>query len=256
MITIDGDGAAGAPLAAKNGGKTLAKYRRIVLKLSGESLAAGHGAFDEARILEVAQNIAALSQMGVETAVVMGGGNIWRGRFSEQMDPVSADQMGMLATVINALGVQEALRRVGQRASVFTAQEMNRFAALYTRDAADAALRAGEVALLAGGTGNPFFTTDTGAALRAAELKADAVFKGTTVDGVYDADPHKNPDARLIREISYREAIERGLKVMDISAFTLCMERHVPEIRVFSMNPLSNILRVAEGEALGTVAHE
>ena len=227
----------------------MAKYRRIVLKLSGESLAAGHGAFDEARILEVAQNIAALSQMGVETAVVMGGGNIWRGRFSEQMDPVSADQMGMLATVINALAVQEALRRVGQSASVFTAQEMNRFAALYTRDAADAALRAG-------GTGNPFFTTDTGAALRAAELKADAVFKGTTVDGVYDADPHKNPDARLIREISYREAIERGLKVMDISAFTLCMERHVPEIRVFSMNPLSNILRVAEGEALGTVAHE
>ena len=120
----------------------MAKYRRIVLKLSGESLAAGHGAFDEARILEVAQNIAALSQMGVETAVVMGGGNIWRGRFSEQMDPVSADQMGMLATVINALAVQEALRRVGQRASVFTAQEMNRFAALYTRDAADAALRA------------------------------------------------------------------------------------------------------------------
>ena len=234
----------------------MAKYRRIVLKLSGESLAAGHGAFDEARILEVAQNIAALSQMGVETAVVMGGGNIWRGRFSEQMDPVSADQMGMLATVINALAVQEALRRVGQRASVFTAQEMNRFAALYTRDAADAALRAGEVARLAGGTGNPFFTTDTGAALRAAELKADAVFKGTTVDGVYDADPHKNPDARLIREISYREAIERGLKVMDISAFTLCMERHGPEIRVFSMNPLANILRVAEGEALGTVAHE
>ena len=234
----------------------MAKYRRIVLKLSGESLAAGHGAFDEARILEVAQNIAALSRMGVETAVVMGGGNIWRGRFSERMDPVSADQMGMLATVINALAVQEALRRVGQSASVFTAQEMNRFAALYTRDAADAALRAGEVALLAGGTGNPFFTTDTGAALRAAELKADAVFKGTTVDGVYDADPHKNPDARLIREISYREAIERGLKVMDISAFTLCMERHVPEIRVFSMNPLSNILRVAEGEALGTVAHE
>ena len=239
----------------------MAKYRRIVLKLSGESLAAERGAFDEARILEVARNIAALSQMGVETAVVMGGGNIWRGRFSEQMDPVSADQMGMLATVINALAVQEALRRVGQSASVFTAQEMNRFAALYTRDAADAALRAGEVALLAGGTlaggtGNPFFTTDTGAALRAAELKADAVFKGTTVDGVYDADPHKNPDARLIREISYREAIERGLKVMDISAFTLCMERHVPEIRVFSMNPLSNILRVAEGEALGTVAHE
>ena len=246
----------GHQASGKNGGKTMAKYRRIVLKLSGESLAAGHGAFDEARILEVAKNIAALSQMGVEPAVVMGGGNIWRGRFSERMDPVSADQMGMLATVINALAVQEALRRVGQSASVFTAQEMNRFAALYTRDAADAALRAGEVALLAGGTGNPFFTTDTGAALRAAELKADAVFKGTTVDGVYDADPHKNPDARLIREISYREAIERGLKVMDISAFTLCMERHVPEIRVFSMNPLSNILRVAEGEALGTVAHE
>ena len=237
-------------------------YKRIILKLSGETLApetlegAKSPTFDALRVEEVARVIAELAGMGVQVGVVMGGGNIWRGRFSEQMDPVSADQMGMLATVINALAVQEALRRVGQRASVFTAQEMNRFAALYTRDAADAALRAGEVALLAGGTGNPFFTTDTGAALRAAELKADAVFKGTTVDGVYDADPHKNPDARLIREISYREAIERGLKVMDISAFTLCMERHVPEIRVFSMNPLSNILRVAEGEALGTVAHE
>ena len=239
-------------------------FRRIILKLSGETLApetmpAEKGAvstFDAARVDRAADAIVRLSDMGIQVGVVMGGGNIWRGRFTDEMDPVLADQMGMLATIINALAVQDAILRMGRRATVFTAQEMNRFAALYTRDAADAALRAGEVALLAGGTGNPFFTTDTGAALRAAELKADAVFKGTTVDGVYDADPHKNPDARLIREISYREAIERGLKVMDISAFTLCMERHVPEIRVFSMNPLSNILRVAEGEALGTVAHE
>ena len=256
MITIDGNGAAGAPLAAKNGGKTMAKYRRIVLKLSGESLAAGHGAFDEARILEVAQNIAALSQMGVETAVVMGGGNIWRGRFSEQMDPVSADQMGMLATVINALAVQEALRRVGQSASVFTAQEMNRFTRLYTAKAAIECMESGEIVLLAGGTGNPFFTTDTGAALRAAELKADAVFKGTTVEGVYDSDPRKNPEAKLIRDISYREAVTRGLRVMDLTAFMLCMEQKVPVVRVFSMENLGNILRVAAGENLGTTVHE
>ena len=233
----------------------MAKYRRIVLKLSGESLTDGKGAFNEACVNEVAQTIGELHDMGVQVAVVMGGGNIWRGRFSDKMDAVSADQMGMLATVINALAVQEALVRKGWKASVFTAQEMNRFAKLYTRDSALAAMEQGEIVLLAGGTGNPFFTTDTGAALRAAELGADAIFKGTTVDGVYDSDPRKNPDAKLIRDITYNEAISRGLRVMDITAFTLCMERNVPGIRIFAMEPLTNILKVAGGDDMGTDVH-
>ena len=172
------------------------------------------------------------------------------------MNAVNADQMGMLATVINALAVEDALCRLGQKATVFTAQEMNRFARLYTAKAAIECMENGEIVLLAGGTGNPFFTTDTGAALRAAELKADAVFKGTTVEGVYDSDPHKNPDAKLIRDISYREAVTRGLRVMDLTAFMLCMEQKVPVVRVFSMENLGNILRVAAGEDLGTTVHE
>ena len=163
--------------------------------------------------------------------------------------------MGMLATIINALCVQDALQRLGRRATVFTAQEMTRFAELYRADRAVAALERGEIVLLAGGSGNPFFTTDTAAALRAAELGADAVFKGTTVDGVYDSDPRKNPDAKLIRDITYRETIERGLKVMDTSAFQMCLDQRIPAIRIFNMDDLDNVLRVAKGEAIGTVVH-
>ena len=237
-------------------------YKRIILKLSGEALAPETlekgkiPTFDALRVEEVARVIAELSNMGVQVGVIMGGGNIWRGRFSEEMNAVSADQMGMLATIINALVVEDALCRMGKKATVFTAQEMNRFARLYTAKAAIECLENGEIVLLAGGTGNPFFTTDTGAALRAAELKADAVFKGTTVEGVYDSDPRKNPDAKLIRDISYREAVTRGLRVMDLTAFMLCMEQKVPVVRVFSMENLGNILRVAAGEELGTTIHE
>ena len=237
-------------------------YKRIILKLSGETLApeavsasnASH-CFDAARVDRAAKAIVALADLGVQVGVVMGGGNIWRGRFTEAMNPVLADQMGMLATVINALAVQDAILRLGRGAVVFTAQEMTRFADLYRADRAVAALEAGNVVLLSGGTGNPFFTTDTGAALRAAELKADAVFKGTTVDGVYDSDPRKNPDAKLIRDITYRETIERGLKVMDTSAFQLCLDQKIPCIRIFNMDDLNNILRVAQGEPIGTVVH-
>ena len=237
-------------------------YKRIILKLSGETLApeavsasnASH-CFDAARVDRAANAIVALADLGVQVGVVMGGGNIWRGRFTEAMNPVLADQMGMLATVINALAVQDAILRLGRGAVVFTAQEMTRFADLYRADRAVAALEAGNVVLLSGGTGNPFFTTDTGAALRAAELKADAVFKGTTVDGVYDSDPRKNPDAKLIRDITYRETIERGLKVMDTSAFQLCLDQKIPCIRIFNMDDLNNILRVARGEPIGTVVH-
>lgn len=237
-------------------------YNRIILKLSGETLApervsadnASH-AFDAGRVDRAAQAIAALHDMGVQVGVVMGGGNIWRGRFTESMNPVLADQMGMLATIINALAVQDAILRLGKPAVVFTAQEMTRFADLYRADRAVAAMEAGSIVLLSGGTGNPFFTTDTGAALRAAELKADAVFKGTTVDGVYDSDPRKNPNAVLIRDITYKETIERGLKVMDTSAFQLCLDARIPCIRIFNMDDLDNVLRVARGEPIGTVVH-
>lgn len=232
----------------------MAYYKRIILKLSGETLSAGSGCFDAARVEQTARVVAQLGRE-VQTGIVLGGGNIWRGRFTDEMNPVNADQMGMLATIINALCLQDALTRQGCRAAVFTAQEMNRFARLYTAAAADEWLNAGGVALLAGGTGNPFFTTDTGAALRAAELRADAVFKGTTVEGVFDSDPRKNPSAKLIRSISYADCIARGLKVMDATAFQLCMERGVKEIRVFGMDDLENVLRVAQGDDMGTRVH-
>ena len=237
-------------------------YKRIILKLSGETLAPEHFSvsdpshcFDAARVDRAAKAIVALSDLGVQVGVVMGGGNIWRGRFTDAMNPVLADQMGMLATILNALCVQDAIQRLGRGAAVFTAQEMTRFAELYRADRAIAAMEAGDIVLLAGGSGNPFFTTDTAAALRAAELGADAVFKGTTVDGVYDSDPRKNPDARLIRDITYQETIDRGLKVMDTSAFQLCQDQKIPVIRIFNMDDLDNILRVARGEAIGTVVH-
>ena len=237
-------------------------YNRIILKLSGETLApeacspanASH-CFEASRVDRAAKAIAGLADLGVQVGVVMGGGNIWRGRFTAEMNPVLADQMGMLATIINALCVQDALQRLGRAATVFTAQEMTRFAELYRADRAVAALERGEIVLLAGGSGNPFFTTDTAAALRAAELGADAVFKGTTVDGVYDSDPRKNPDARLIPDITYQETIDRGLKVMDTAAFQLCLDQRIPVIRIFNMDDLDNILRVAKGEAIGTVVH-
>ncbi len=238
-------------------------YKRIVLKLSGETLAperipsdkSASLTFDATRVDRAAAAIVKLHDLGVQVGVVMGGGNIWRGRFTDEMNPVQADQMGMLATIINALAVQDALTRLGRKAIVYTAQEMTRFAELYRADRAIRSLEEGYIVLLAGGTCNPFFTTDTTAALRAAEIGADAVFKGTTVDGVYDSDPRKNPNAKLIREISYQEAIDRNLKVMDASAFQLCKEQRIPQIRVFNMDDLENILRVARGEAIGTVVH-
>lgn len=235
-------------------------YKRIILKLSGEALSPLNGngvkgCYDAERVMEAAGMIKQLQAIGVETGVVLGGGNIWRGRFSCDMNPVNADQIGMLATIMNALCLDDALTRIGVPCQVFTAQEMNRFAALYTARAADLCLKSGGVALLAGGTGHPFFTTDTGAALRAAELKADAVFKGTTVEGVYDSDPRVNPNARLIRDISYEDCIRQGLNVMDTAAFQLCMERGVSAIRVFSMDDLGNVIRVAQGEAIGSTVH-
>ena len=240
------------------GGTCMAIYRRIILKLSGETLApeSKTGCFDAARVDRAAKAIVDLAKTGVQVGVVMGGGNIWRGRFSDAMDPVNADQMGMLATIINALAVQDAITRMGEKAAVLTAQEMTRFARLYTKDTALSLMEQGYIVLLSGGSGNPFFTTDTAAALRAAELQADAVFKGTTVEGVFSADPRKDPNAYLIKDITYKEAIDRNLRVMDLTAFLLCMEQKVSAIRVFSMDDLDNILRVARGEDIGTTVHQ
>ena len=235
----------------------MAAYKRIILKLSGETLAPENksGSFDASRVDRAAEAIIKLHDMGVQVGIVLGGGNIWRGRFSDEMNPVNADQMGMLATIINALAVQDAIVRLGRKATVLTAQEMTRFARLYTRDTALGLMEAGEIVLLSGGSGNPFFTTDTAAALRAAELNADAVFKGTTVEGVFDSDPRKNPNAKLIKDITYQEAIEKGPRVRDLTALMLCMAQTRPASRVFAMDDLDNIRRVAAGEKLGTVVH-
>ena len=234
-------------------------YKRIILKLSGETLApetiekGTSTTFCAERVDRAAAAIVRLAQSGVQVGVVMGGGNIWRGRFTEEMSAVNADQMGMLATIINALAVQDAITRLGKKATVLTAQDMPRFARLYTRDTADELLNNGHIVLMAGGSGNPFFTTDTAAVLRAAELGADAVFKGTTAEGVYDSDPRKNPNAKFIREATYQQVIDMNLKIMDPTAFMLCREQKVPEIRIFKMDCLENILKVADGEPIGSV---
>ena len=237
-------------------------YNRIVLKLSGETLApvgtppkGASVTFDADRVTAAAEMIIKLADLGVQVGIVMGGGNIWRGRFTSEMNPVQADQMGMLATIINALAVQEAIVRLGRKATVFTPQEMTRFAEHYRADRAIEKMEEGHIVLLAGGSGNPFFTTDTAAVLRAAELKADAVFKGTTVDGVFDSDPNKNPNAKFIADISYQETIDMGIRVMDPAAFQLCKEQHIPELRIFNMDNLDNIIKVAQGEKIGTVVH-
>jgi len=236
-------------------------YKRIVLKLSGETLApldgdkGESGAYSRDRIDDAARTLIEIAKGGSELAVVFGGGNIWRGRFGVGMDAVSADQMGMLATVMNALCAAEAVNRLGGKARVFTAQEMTRFADLYTRDRANEAMKNGYIVFLAGGTGNPFFTTDTGAALRAAELNADIVFKGTGAEGIFDSDPRKNPNAKMYKEITYAEAIAKGLEVMDTAAFLLCQTRKVPAIRVFKMDKLENIVAAAQGADIGTLAH-
>ena len=235
-------------------------YKRIVLKLSGETLApaeipANKSAsltFDAERVDRAAEAIVKLHDLGVQVGIVMGGGNIWRGRFTDEMNAVQADQMGMLATVINALAVQDAIIRMGRKATVYTPQEMTRFAEHYRADRAIEKMNEGHIVLLAGGSGNPFFTTDTAAVLRAAELKADAVFKGTTVDGVYSADPRTDPSAVRFDSLSYEEVLARRLAVMDSTATCMAMDNRIP-VMVFALKDPENILRVLHGEAVGTI---
>ncbi len=233
------------------------KYGRVLLKLSGESLGGPSGkGLDENRLSEYAASIAAAVRGGLQVAIVVGGGNIFRGLsgVGKGFDRVNGDKMGMLATVINSMGLAMALRTEGVETEVFTATPMEPVAHYYMRDDAVKVLERGGVALLAGGTGNPFFTTDSGAALRALEIGADALLKGTRVDGVYTADPEKCPDAVKYDELTFTKALEDNLKVMDQTAFALCREGNMPVI-VFDMNVSGNLSRLIAGEKIGTIVH-
>ena len=232
--------------------------RRIVLKLSGEAFAdpdIGYG-IDPATVRRVATEIAEAQQTGVEIAIVVGGGNIFRGvsKAAEGMDPASADYMGMLATVINALALRDALEKVDVPTRVQSAISMRQLSEPYIRLRAIRHLEKGRVVIFAAGTGNPFFTTDTTAALRAVEIGAEVVMKATNVDGVYDADPTINPNAVLLEEITYMEVIAEDLKVMDLTAITMCKDHNLP-ITVFNISRPGNIVKAVRGERLGTLVH-
>lgn len=229
-------------------------YKRVLLKLSGEALAAGRGfGVDGARIHEISQEISAVQELGVEVAVVVGGGNFFRGvEQAAMMDRVSADHMGMLATVINSLALQDALEKCDVQTRVMSAIEMNQLAEPYIRRRAIRHLEKGRCVIFAAGTGNPYFSTDTAASLRAMEIKADVLLKATKVEGIYDADPVIAKDAVKFEQITYMEILRLGLKVMDTTAVSLCKDNNLPMI-IFNMNRPGNILRVVSGEKVGSL---
>lgn len=234
------------------------QYKRILLKLSGESLMGGKSyGIDEQRLGEYAQQIAAIVSAGVQVAIVIGGGNIFRGLSgtARGFDRVTGDQMGMLATVINSLALHSALQSEGVSSHVLTAIRMEPVGEFYSKQKAIAMLQVGEVVIISAGTGNPFFTTDTASALRAIETEADVMLKGTRVDGVYTADPEKDPNAVKFEEISYDEVYRRNLKVMDLTATTMCMENNMP-IYVFDMDTPGNLMKVVLGEKIGTLVRK
>jgi len=230
-------------------------YKRIVLKLSGEALAAGKGfGVDATRVHEIADEIVEVHAMGVEVAIVVGGGNFFRGvaEQAKEMDRVSADNMGMLATVINALAIQDALEKKGTNCRVMSAIEMHQVAEPYIRRRAVRHLEKGRVVIFAAGIGNPYFSTDTAASLRAMEIKADVLLKATKVEGIYDADPVIQKDAVKFEHITYMEILRLGLKVMDATAVSLCKDNNLPMI-IFNMNRVGNIRRVVCGEKVGSL---
>ncbi|MBP5515269.1 MAG: UMP kinase [Bacteroidaceae bacterium] len=233
------------------------KFKRILLKLSGESLQGEQGyGIDVNRLNDYARQIKEVVDMGVQVGIVIGGGNIFRGLSgaSKGFDRVKGDQMGMLATVINSMALSSALAGVGQKSLVLTAIRMEPVGEFYTKWKAIEALERGEVVIMSGGTGNPYFTTDTGSSLRGIEIEADVMLKGTRVDGVYTADPEKDPTATKFSEITFDEIYNRGLKVMDLTATTMCKENGLP-IYVFNMDVVGNLKRVMQGEDIGTLVH-
>lgn len=235
----------------------MARYKRILLKLSGESLMGGKAyGIDEIRLNEYAAQIKEIAEMGVQVGIVIGGGNIFRGLSgaSKGFDRVKGDQMGMLATVINSLALSSALVAQGVKAKVLTAIRMEPIGEFYNKWRAIELLEQGQVVIMSGGTGNPFFTTDTGSSLRGIEIEADVMLKGTRVDGIYTADPEKDPTATKFSDITYDEIYTRGLKVMDLTATTMCKENNLPII-VFDMDTVGNLKKVMSGEDIGTYVH-
>lgn len=235
----------------------MVKFKRVLLKLSGESLMGEKKyGIDEKRLGEYARQIKEVHEMGVQIGIVIGGGNIFRGLSGagKGFDRVKGDQMGMLATVINSLGLSSALVANGVKTRVLTAIRMEPIGEFYTKWKAIEALENGEVVIMSAGTGNPFFTTDTGSSLRGVEIEADVMLKGTRVDGIYTADPEKDPAATKFDEISYNEVLSRGLKVMDLTATCMCKENNLPII-VFDMDTVGNLMKVVSGEKIGTFVH-
>ncbi len=228
-------------------------YKRVLLKLSGEALAGDKGfGLCEKTIGKITDTIKRSVQMGVQVAIVVGGGNFWRGRTGENMDRTRADHMGMLATVINSLALQDALEQRGVPTRVQTAVEMRQFAEPYIRGKAERHLDKGRVVIFGCGTGNPFFSTDTAAALRAVEIGAQVILLAKKVDGVYDSDPNINKDAKKFDELTYIDVLNKGLGVMDSTATSLCMDNKIP-IRVFGLDEPENILKALSGEDIGTI---
>ena len=229
-----------------------AKYKRVLLKISGEALAGTNGfGLDEHTIAHISENIKKIVDMGVQVSIVVGGGNIWRGRSSENMDRTRADHMGMLATVMNGLAMRDALHRADVNAKLMSAFQLNGICDTYNWSEAIKMLREKRVVIFSAGTGSPFFTTDSAACLRGIEIEADIVLKATKVDGVYDCDPAKNPNAKLYHKLSYAEVIDKELQVMDLAAFTLARDHGMP-IRVFNMCKPGALRKVVLGTEEGT----
>ena len=235
----------------------MARYKRILLKLSGESLMGSQGyGIDSQRLQDYAQQIKEIHEMGVQIGIVIGGGNIFRGLSgaSKGFDRVKGDQMGMCATVINSLALSSALGALGVKNRVLTAIRMEPIGEFYTKWKALESMEDGYVCIFSAGTGSPYFTTDTGSSLRGIEIEADVMLKGTRVDGIYTADPEKDPTATKFSEITYDEIYTKGLKVMDLTATTMCKENNLP-IYVFNMDVVGNLKKVIDGEDIGTYVH-
>ena len=231
--------------------------QKYLVKLSGEALGQEGRLFDAAKFDAAARAIMAITGDGSKAAVVIGGGNLWRGRtgVSSDMDPVTADQMGMVGTLMNALMMKDALERAGAKAAVMSAFEAPRFCETYTQRGAMRAWDEGRVIVFAGGTGHPFFSTDTGAALRAIELRVDTILLAKNIDGVYDKDPAAHPDAVFLPDLTYDDAIHNNLGVMDMTALVMLKQNKIPRVRVFALNAPDSIVRAARGEAFGSVIH-
>jgi uridylate kinase len=235
----------------------MTKYKRILLKLSGESLMGSQqSGIDKDRVQDYAEQISELVALGIEVGIVIGGGNIFRGLSgaSKGFDRVKGDQMGMLATIINSLALSSALNATGIKTRVFTSIRMEPIGEFYSKEKAVEALKKGEVVIISGGTGNPYFTTDTASALRGIEIEAEIMMKGTRVDGIYTADPEKFPDAVKFDSISFDDIYNRNLKIMDLTATTLCKENKLP-VLVFNMDQKGNLMKVINGENIGTIVY-